>query len=173
MAELMYTRFNDSPGSTHQKLLDLVGPAERVLDVGCATGYMAEQLTARGSEVVGVELDPRAAQLAEAHCSRVIVLDMDVDALDAALGDARFDVVLLGDVLEHLRRPADVLRQAVSLLVEGGAIVASVPNVAHGSLRLALLRRVVRLPRLRPARSDAPAVLHRAHLPRPARREPV
>jgi O-antigen biosynthesis protein len=139
VAELIYTRFNESPGSTHQRLLDLVGDASRVLDIGCATGYLAEQLQARGSEVVGIELDPRAAELAEQHCSRVIVMDVDEGGLTTALDDERFDVILLGDVLEHLRRPDLVLTQAASLLVEGGAIVASVPNIAHGSVRLALL----------------------------------
>ena len=48
--------------------------------------------------------------------------------------------MVLADVLEHLREPARALRDATDLLREGGRLVLSVPNVAHGALRLALLQ---------------------------------
>src|SRR5262249_1595784 len=54
-------------------------------------------------------------------------------------GGERFDVILLGDVLEHLRHPDRVLRRLQPLLVSSGHLVVSIPNVAHGSVRLALL----------------------------------
>jgi O-antigen biosynthesis protein len=47
--------------------------------------------------------------------------------------------VVFGDVLEHLRDPMPVLRRARALLAPGGSVVISVPNVAHGDVRLALL----------------------------------
>jgi SAM-dependent methyltransferase len=50
-----------------------------------------------------------------------------------------FDVVLAGDVLEHLVDPRRVLADARSLLAPGGYVVASVPNVAHVDVRMALL----------------------------------
>jgi hypothetical protein len=64
------------------------------------------------------------------------------DIEDAACRDelaalAPFDVVLLGDVLEHLRDPWATLRALTAL---GGRIVLSVPNVAHWTGRRALLR---------------------------------
>jgi len=51
-----------------------------------------------------------------------------------------FDGIVFGDVLEHLMDPDAVLRSAVQLLAAGGAVVICVPNVTHGSLRLALLQ---------------------------------
>jgi O-antigen biosynthesis protein len=65
----------------------------------------------------------------------------DVEELDLVdhFGRAAFDVVIFGDVLEHLRRPLDVLRMARPLLAPGGFVVASIPNIAHGAVRLALL----------------------------------
>ena len=51
-----------------------------------------------------------------------------------------FDVVVFADVLEHLVDPAAALELARSLLAPGGCVVASVPNVAHWSVRLDLLR---------------------------------
>ena len=55
-------------------------------------------------------------------------------------GGRRFDVVVFADVLEHLRDPLPVLRRAATLLAPGGAVLVSVPNIAHGDLRLNLLR---------------------------------
>ena len=55
------------------------------------------------------------------------------------MNDQKFDVILLGDVLEHLKNPVDILKQIKSFLNESGYIVCSIPNVAHGSIRLKLL----------------------------------
>jgi O-antigen biosynthesis protein len=47
--------------------------------------------------------------------------------------------VLFADVLEHLRDPGAVLRRVRPFLAEGGTVIASIPNVAHASVRLSLL----------------------------------
>jgi methyltransferase family protein len=60
------------------------------------------------------------------------------DQLDG-LGEERFDVVLLAGVLESGQDPAGLLRQVQPLLADNGAVVASIPNAAHGTVRLALL----------------------------------
>ena len=52
----------------------------------------------------------------------------------------QFDALVFGDVLEHLRDPLAVLRKARPLLARGGCVVISVPNIAHGAARLALLK---------------------------------
>ncbi len=61
---------------------------------------------------------------------------MDVDA---ALGEDTFDVLLAGDVLEHLRAPGELLRRLHPHIRPGGYAVASIPNVAHASVRFSLL----------------------------------
>jgi SAM-dependent methyltransferase len=53
--------------------------------------------------------------------------------------DESYDVVVLGDVLEHLRDPLPALRQAVRKLKPTGVVVTSLPNVAHGDVRMALM----------------------------------
>lgn len=126
--------------TSHGLLLELVGGGRRVLDAGCATGYLAEALVARGCRVSGVEYVPEAAEKARPHLERLLVGNLDELDLVAEFGEGAFDVLVFGDVLEHLRDPAEVLRRALPLLVPGGSVVLSVPNVAHGSLRLALLQ---------------------------------
>lgn len=109
----------------------------RILDVGCGSGAMT-RLVSRGKKVqiIGVEPDPSRSAAARADG-----LDVVTGVLDAELLTARgpFDVILFTDVLEHLPNPNDILELAVAGLKPGGVIVASVPNVAHWSIRLRLL----------------------------------
>jgi 2-polyprenyl-3-methyl-5-hydroxy-6-metoxy-1,4-benzoquinol methylase len=51
-----------------------------------------------------------------------------------------FDLVVLADVLEHLADPAAGLARAAGWCRPGGAVLVSVPNVAHWQARLTLLR---------------------------------
>ena len=137
-----YVPFDPRPYGAHGKMLGLVPRGTDVLDAGCSSGYLAEQLVARGCRVVGLELDPAAARIAERWCDRVIVGDVEQMELD--LEPASFDVVLCGDILEHLRDPTAALARWRPLLRPGGRLVLSTPNVANWSIRLALLFGVFR-----------------------------
>jgi SAM-dependent methyltransferase len=112
---------------------------KKVLELGCATGYMSRVLRDRGCKVVAVEMDATAAARASQFCDRVIVADLDRVDLSRELGEELFDVIVAADVLEHLKDPLRVLRRIRPHLEPGGRVVASIPNVAHGSVRLALL----------------------------------
>ena len=125
--------------NSHTLMVELVGGTKRVLDVGCATGYLAKALVERGCTVSGVEFDGEAAEEARPHLERLVIGDLETMDLAEAFGEDRFDVIVFGDVLEHLRDPLPVLRRAKALLADGGSVVASIPNIAHGSVRLALL----------------------------------
>src|SRR5579859_1770467 len=127
------------PGTSHALMLELVGSNKRVLDVGCDTGYLGRALIAHGCSVSGVEMNEAAAAEAARYLDRVLVADLEKADLVEEFGAASFDVVVFGDVLEHLRDPLPALRQARPLLRPGGYIVISTPNIAHGDVRLALL----------------------------------
>jgi|SRR5829696_2239434 len=129
-----------APETSHAKMVELVGANKRVLDVGCSTGYLARVLGALGNTVSGVEYDAAAAKEAEPDLAKLVVGDLERLDLVAEFGEGSFDVVVFGDVLEHLRDPMPVLRQARPLLAAGGSVVISVPNIAHGDVRLALLK---------------------------------
>ncbi|MGH9264773.1 MAG: methyltransferase domain-containing protein [Acidimicrobiales bacterium] len=125
--------------NSHTLMVELVGGTKRVLDVGCATGYLAKALVERGCTVTGVEFDAEAAEEARPYLERLILGDIEALDLVETFGDERFDVVVFGDVLEHLRDPLPVLRNVRRVLTDRGSVVASIPNIAHGSVRLALL----------------------------------
>lgn len=126
--------------SSHTLIVDLVGRGKRVLDVGASTGYLARALTGRGCSVTGIEIDPDAALQAEEFCERVIVGNVEEMDLEGEIGEETFDVLVFGDVLEHLKDPLGALERFKPFLDPGGHVVASIPNIAHGSVRLALLR---------------------------------
>jgi 2-polyprenyl-3-methyl-5-hydroxy-6-metoxy-1,4-benzoquinol methylase len=132
-----YVPLNVHRHRAHAKLVDAVGTGRRVLDVGCSSGYLARPLAERGNTLVGVELDPEAAREAEAYCERVLV--GDVETMELPLDPASFDVVLCGDVVEHLRDPVAALGRLRPFLRPGGLLVVSTPNVANWAVRLSLL----------------------------------
>ena len=84
-----------------------------------------------GAEVVGVELDPAYADAARPRLSRVVVADIEALGAEPRLRDnlGEFDVLLAGDVLEHLRDPWTALGAYSALLRPGGTAIVSLPNV--------------------------------------------
>ena len=119
-------------------LSSMIPPNARVLDVGCGTGSVSTHIIANtGARLVGVEPDPRRAALARERGLDVHAALL-TEELAAQIGP--FDVVMFADVLEHLADPYALLCIAKAALAPGGAIVASVPNVAHWSVRSDLLR---------------------------------
>jgi len=131
---------NLDDNSSLAKLLSLISENTRVIDFGCATGYLAYLLKRKGCVVTGVEINEQAASIAEEYCERVIVCDLDITRLLDILPKQTFDVAVFGDVLEHLRDPWRILQETKELLLPQGYVVASIPNIAHGAIRLSLLQ---------------------------------
>jgi SAM-dependent methyltransferase len=130
--------YKHSPYSSHTLLvasLPAVGRGERVLDVGCAGGYLADILARRGYKVVGIE---RAGAHGDNFPEDVELIEADLDAGLPALRGS-FSYVICGDILEHLRDPANMLRQLANLLAPDGALIASVPNSGNLYFRLNIL----------------------------------
>jgi len=129
-----------NPDTSHALLVELTGPDRRVLDVGCGAGHLGRALKARGCRVAGVEIDEAAAEAAAEVLDEVLIGDVDELDLVRHFGKESFDVVVFGDVLDRVADPVATLRRVRPLLVDTGAVVASIPNVAHGAVRLALLK---------------------------------
>jgi 2-polyprenyl-3-methyl-5-hydroxy-6-metoxy-1,4-benzoquinol methylase len=132
-----YVPLNPHAQGGHAKLLALVPSGARVLDVGCSSGYLARPLVERGCTVVGLERDPKAAEAARSVCDEVLVGDVETMELPFEAGS--FDVVLCGDLIEHLRDPGSFLAGVRPLIRPGGRLVLTTPNVANWAMRLGLL----------------------------------
>jgi GT2 family glycosyltransferase/tetratricopeptide (TPR) repeat protein/2-polyprenyl-3-methyl-5-hydroxy-6-metoxy-1,4-benzoquinol methylase len=113
--------------------------ARKVLDIGCGAGRMGAALKARQqATVVGIEFDEIAARLAQHRLDEVIV--GDVERLELPFAPGSFDAIVCGDVLEHLREPAFLLKKIRGWLMPDGVLVTSIPNVRHHSVIRGLLQ---------------------------------
>ena len=111
------------------------GPGRRVLDLGCRYGALTRAY-AEGNEVTGVDVDREA--LAEAAKLGIETRWAKVDE-PLPFEDASFDVVVAGELLEHVRDPAGLVGEAKRVLRPGGQLVASVPNAFRLKNRLRFL----------------------------------
>jgi SAM-dependent methyltransferase len=118
-----------SPHSSHGRLLAWTGrhaPGTTVLDVGCSDGQFGGLLRRQGHRVTGVDLvkhhgvGERLDEFVEADVS---------NGLPA--GTASYDVIIAGDILEHVVDPATLLKDIRDHLAPGGEILVSVPNFGH------------------------------------------
>jgi 2-polyprenyl-3-methyl-5-hydroxy-6-metoxy-1,4-benzoquinol methylase len=132
-----YVAMREDPYKAHSLVVGYCGANQRVLEVGCSTGYLSEALQRRGCRITGVEIDATAGEAARQWCERVVI--GDVESMDLAPLGSGYDVLLLADVLEHLRDPVAALRRLRPLLAPNGYAVISVPNVANWAMRLGLL----------------------------------
>ncbi|MDQ5819822.1 MAG: class I SAM-dependent methyltransferase [Actinomycetota bacterium] len=101
------------------------GPGKRVLDVGCRYGALTRAY-AEGNDVVGVDVDREALE----EAARELAIETHWANVDDGLAfeDASFDVVVAGELLEHIRDPERLVAEARRVLRPGGTFVASVPN---------------------------------------------
>jgi len=132
-----YVPYNERPYGGHERLLTLAGSPRHVLDVGCSSGDLARRLVERGASVIGIDTDEQAAAEARAVCEQVLV--GDVETMELPFPDESFDVVLCGDLIEHLRNPERFLSRVRPLLRPGGRLVLTTPNVANWAMRIGLL----------------------------------
>ncbi len=113
--------------------------ARSLLDIGCGAGGLGRALRQAGSaaRLIGVEPDPALAAHAERHYDAVHRLDIERDVVPVEPGT--LDVLVYGDVLEHLRDPWGVLKRDAALLAPGGTLLVCVPNLEHWSFAARLL----------------------------------
>ena len=132
--------FNPAPFDAHMRIVSHIKPGSRVLDIGCNTGELGEQLKKRlDCYVVGVEMMPPAAEFAKTRLDEVICCGV-MELPEQYPRSTKFDYILAADVLEHLPDPQGAVNLLLPYLRGGvGTFIASLPNVANYAIRLSLL----------------------------------
>jgi 2-polyprenyl-6-hydroxyphenyl methylase/3-demethylubiquinone-9 3-methyltransferase len=116
------------------------GPAAVLVDLACGGGLMAPHVARLGYRHVGVDLGLPGLELARAHG----VLPVRGSVLAVPLADGCADVVLAGEILEHVADDVGVLTECARLLRPGGTLVID----ALAATRLSVLINVHLLERL-------------------------
>lgn len=109
-----------------------LGSSGMALEVGCGDGWMLRALREQGWKVVGNERTVQSTLFA----ATVNGLPVFVGGLEALKPEARFDLIILFQVLEHLADPLGTLQECVRLLRPGGALVVAVPNIESWQARV-------------------------------------
>jgi methionine biosynthesis protein MetW len=126
------------PQEAHALLSNWIPEGASVLDVGAGTGIFSERLRkTKNANITCIEPDASRAALARER--GLTVYTSTVEEFAAASTD-HFDIAVLADVVEHLTYPASLLLTVRGLLGKSGRLLVSVPNVAHWTIREALLR---------------------------------
>ena len=110
-----------------------------LLDIGCGGGLLSEPMARLGANVTGIDAGEEMVSVAREHAGRV-GLDIDYRCAqpeDLATGDARYDVVLNMEVVEHVANVDAFLAACCKLLKPGGVMGISTINRTLKSLALA------------------------------------
>ncbi len=104
-----------------------------VLDVGCGGGAVGRLIKEKypGTRVIGIELNPHAAEHARQFLDDVVCASIDEVELAKHVGEVTIGTVLLLDVLEHLYDPWRALTRIRGWLATGTRVLASVPNIRN------------------------------------------
>jgi len=110
------------------------GQGKRVLDVGCGSGFWADQFMQRGYGAVGVDPSEQGIDIArkkypKGRFERAVATD---DLLQR-IGEAPFDLVTSFEVVEHVYEPKDWASACFNALKPGGRLICSTPY--HGYLK--------------------------------------
>lgn len=110
-----------------------------VLEIGCGLGATMMNLKYQfpNARVKGIELEDKVANLG-AMLQEIVQGNVERDTFP--FEDERFDYIILGNVLENLYNPEEVLKKLIGFLNRDGCIICSIPNVMHTSIILPLLR---------------------------------
>ncbi|WP_341902690.1 bifunctional 2-polyprenyl-6-hydroxyphenol methylase/3-demethylubiquinol 3-O-methyltransferase UbiG [Polaromonas sp. YR568] len=105
---------------------------QRVLDVGCGGGILADAMARKGADVLGIDLASKALKVAQLHALEantqgVAYREISAEAL-AAEQPASFDVVTCMEMLEHVPDPSKVVKACTELVKPGGWVFFSTIN---------------------------------------------
>lgn len=112
--------------------LPIAKARDRLLDLGCGNGAFLKRARDAGWDVVGVDFDVKAVEIARSQG-----LDVRLGGInDQDLSVEQFDVITMSHVIEHVHHPLEVLRTCYSLLKPGGFLWLDTPNIASEGHRL-------------------------------------
>lgn len=104
---------------------DFLGKGLKILDVGCSVGDFLYEAKKRGHETFGVEMNYRTFSIAKKNGLNVLNSTIE----EANFGEKVFDVIFLGDIIEHVKDPKKFVDSCKRVLKNGGVVIVRTPNL--------------------------------------------
>ena len=122
------------------RVVRMVGENKRVLEIGAGPGSITKLLQAIGNcRITALEIDSEAIKKLAVYCERIYQADLNDPTWPLILKDeAKFEVVVAADVLEHVYEPKAVLSAMKQFLNDTGCIVISLPHIGHSAVHACL-----------------------------------
>lgn len=116
---------------------------QRVLDVGCGGGILADAMARKGAEVLGIDLATKSLRVAQLHALEAQTPNVSYQEISAeALAEQEpgsFDVVTCMEMMEHVPDPASIVRACAQLVKPGGWVFFSTINRNAKAFLLAIV----------------------------------
>jgi 2-polyprenyl-6-hydroxyphenyl methylase/3-demethylubiquinone-9 3-methyltransferase len=113
----------------------------KLLDVGCGGGLLAEEFTGIGQIVTGIDPSYNSVATARTHAAKegLIIEYAAASGERIPFASETYDAVVCCDVLEHLQKPDDVIREIARVLKSGGLFLYDTINRTWRS-KLAIIK---------------------------------
>ncbi len=134
---MKYATYNPQPYEIHHLALSKVGENKKVLELGCATGYITKLLKQKKCFVTAVDTDSDAISKTKHIADEVIQADLNEP--QSLTIKKHYSVVLLMDVIEHIIHREELLQYIKQWLTSDGILVLSTPNIVHLRVRLDMM----------------------------------
>lgn len=129
-------QFKGHPLSSHMQIVGLVPYGKRVLDVKCGKGLLLPQLKGKRCEITGI--DVFASENVDNGFAAYQQLDLDKKP-HIPYPNESFDVIILADLIEHIKHPISILYEVRRVLKQDGIVIVSTGNIALWLYRILLL----------------------------------
>lgn len=143
MPELNKNKFDlsinqENPNPVNDFLVQFIGQGKKVLDLGVESEIISKILNNRKCMVTTLDI---SSSLKDENMllDTVVTNSLEKISLSNDSKSDSYDIILIRNVLEFLKNPIFLLKKLNNFLKNNGCIVCSIPNIAHGSIRLLLL----------------------------------
>ncbi len=109
----------------------------RILDIGCANGYVGGYFKSKGNYVVGFDISKKAITHARRTLDNAFVVDLENDPLPRL---KPFDVLILSEIVEHLFQPEQTVQRLIKYLKPKGLLLITTPNIMYWGNRIQFLK---------------------------------
>jgi len=115
-----------------EQMKNRCAPGSTILEIGCATGNYLAALKKSGYHVKGIELSGFAVDYAKKNFGlELINKPFDNNLIGNGISEQEFDVIVMGDVLEHFTDPTEAMHLVYKILKPGGVALIQVPGTLN------------------------------------------